>query len=82
MLGCGCSWSQLKPLEGGESMDRAIMESLFPEQTRLAEQGYCPMCAVSMAGKSFKDALSFREFQISGMCQVCQDEVFNQEGGE
>ena len=25
----------------------------------------------------FKDALSFKEYQISGMCQVCQDEVFN-----
>ena len=24
----------------------------------------------------FKDALSFKEYQISGMCQVCQDEVF------
>ena len=25
----------------------------------------------------FKDALSFKEYQISGMCQVCQDGVFN-----
>lgn len=26
--------------------------------------------------KNFKDALSQREFTISGMCQKCQDEVF------
>ena len=42
--------------------------------------------SLSIAGRScvicggradtFKDALSEKEFGISGMCQICQDEVF------
>lgn len=28
---------------------------------------------------SFKDALSAKEYTISGMCQVCQDETFVEE---
>ena len=30
--------------------------------------------------KSFRDALSEKEYIISGMCQICQDQIFN--GGE
>jgi len=29
---------------------------------------------------SFRDELSIREYSISGMCQMCQDQIFN--GGE
>ena len=29
---------------------------------------------------SFRDELSVKEYSISGMCQVCQDQIFN--GGE
>jgi len=35
---------------------------------------FCGGCA-----KSFKDGLSIREYEISGLCQTCQDETF---GGE
>jgi len=29
---------------------------------------------------TFRDALSIQEYTISGMCQICQDQIFN--GGE
>jgi hypothetical protein len=35
---------------------------------------YCTWCGKVIPG--FRDRLSVREFQISGMCQKCQDETF------
>ena len=37
----------------------------------------CPFCNKEVTG--FKDSLSLREFEISGLCQKCQDETFKQE---
>lgn len=36
--------------------------------------GNCPIC--KGPAKNFRDALSLKEYNISGMCQKCQDEVF------
>lgn len=38
------------------------------------ENNRCTMCGE--AAENFTDSLSEKEFSISGMCQVCQDEVF------
>ena len=40
--------------------------------------GLCMTCKGD--AKSFRDALSEKEYTISGMCQICQDQIFN--GGE
>ncbi len=40
-----------------------------------AKQQICTTCKKEVG--SFKDDLSMREAAISGMCQACQDEVFN-----
>tara|TARA_R110000822_G_scaffold139514_1_gene277080 strand:+ start:3202 stop:3426 length:225 start_codon:yes stop_codon:yes gene_type:complete len=40
-------------------------------------EGSCTICG-EMA-KSFTDALSAKEYTISGMCQPCQDSVFGDE---
>ena len=34
----------------------------------------CKFCKKEIKG--FKDALSIKEFSISGLCQECQDKVF------
>jgi hypothetical protein len=37
----------------------------------------CPLCGTHVVSESqFTDELSVREYYISGMCQHCQDEVF------
>ena len=36
----------------------------------------CPFCNKEVTG--FKDSLSLREFEISGLCQKCQDETFKE----
>lgn len=48
------------------------------EQNRA--DGVCAVCRGPVSLDSFRDELSKREFRISGLCQVCQDDVFG--GGE
>jgi hypothetical protein len=39
-----------------------------------AKQEICTWCKQSIG--TFKDKLSIREYQISGLCQKCQDNTF------
>ena len=40
------------------------------------EHGFCPTCSKPVSKEEFRDALSRKEYGISGMCQECQDSVF------
>lgn len=43
-------------------------------------QGVCPFCGKKVNSKEeFKDEVSWREYTISGLCQECQNEVFQEE---
>jgi hypothetical protein len=56
-------------------MNKEIMKALgYDEQMGLIEQGLCPSCQQPIG--EFRDVLSKREFNISGLCQGCQDKVF------
>jgi len=37
----------------------------------------CPFCNVEVNVANLRDELSRREFKISGLCQRCQDDVFD-----
>lgn len=37
----------------------------------------CPTCSKAIKEEDFKDELSIKEYGISGMCQICQDDVFD-----
>ena len=37
---------------------------------------FCPFCQATPTYFEFRDALSAREYEISGLCQECQDKVF------
>lgn len=41
-----------------------------------AAHGFCPFCGKPVSADSFRDELSRKEFSISGLCQVCQDDFF------
>lgn len=59
-------------------MNKDIMKKMgFAEQITKVENGFCPICEKPILTSSFRDALSEREFQISGMCQECQDSIFD-----
>lgn len=42
------------------------------------DEGKCPFCGKDMTNPTFRDALSRREFEISGICQECQDDYFGE----
>jgi len=50
------------------------------DQVDNVKRGLCPTCGKTVRKEDFKDSLSLREFEISGMCQECQDETFNGPG--
>jgi hypothetical protein len=51
-------------------------EILFPTETARIKMRMCPFCSVGVNPGDFRDPISLREYEISGLCQHCQDEVF------
>jgi len=45
------------------------------------DNGKCPFCNERLEGVrgEFKDDLSWKEYLISGLCQSCQDKMFEDE---
>lgn len=48
---------------------------VFPEAKKNVQAQLCATCGKHVG--EFKDRLSKKEYSISGMCQVCQDRIFN-----
>jgi hypothetical protein len=58
-------------------MNEELMEKAeFEKELEQISLGRCPLCAKDIKENDFKDALSRKEFQISRMCQECQDGIF------
>lgn len=58
-------------------MNEQIMNAMgFSEQVKMVKQGKCPFCHNITEPGMFRDALSEKEYMISGLCQTCQDDVF------
>lgn len=54
------------------------VDLIFREGYDLKTQGKCPTCKQSINVKKFRNDLSWKEYGISGMCQLCQDKVFEE----
>jgi len=55
-----------------------FIDKMFPEEAQRIRERKCPFCGKPIPpGTEFKDELSKREFEISGMCQACQDDIFD-----
>lgn len=48
----------------------------FNKEVERIELGLCPFCSNPVKAEDFKNESSRREFNISGLCQSCQDEFF------
>jgi len=60
-------------------MNKDIMKKAgFGKEVDRVEHGFCPLCLLPVNMADFKDELSKREYKISGICQSCQDETFNE----
>ncbi len=72
----------VKPSEKSYSMAKALdnlTESMFGrKRTTSIEGDICATCGAKAPPESFTDALSKKEYTISGMCQKCQDGVFKE----
>ena len=51
-----------------------FIQELFPNFTAKIAEGKCPFCGKEPG--EFRDALSKKEYGISGLCQACQDKTF------
>ena len=58
-------------------MNKDIMKTVgFGKEVNLVNQSKCPFCQKQIDPSKFRDELTFKEYQISGLCQTCQDEMF------
>jgi len=51
------------------------MKDMFAQRNN----GRCPFCKKPVERMIFRDDLSRKEFEISGICQECQDNTFGME---
>jgi len=59
-------------------MNKDIMKAAgFNKEVKLVNNGYCPFCESEFDPLSFRDELSLKEYLISGICQTCQDKIFD-----
>ena len=57
-------------------MNRETVGRLFPDYLKLVDSGKCPFCRKPIDFRDFKDEVSRKEFEISGLCRSCQNETF------
>jgi len=55
---------------------RILQQAGFGEEVKAVERGDCPLCKRKVDKDEFRDELSRKEFEISGLCQSCQDDIF------
>ena len=61
-------------------MNKEIMKQAgFTEEVTAVEHGLCPICKKPVDASKFRNEISLRELQISGMCQECQDSIFGED---
>jgi transcription initiation factor IIE alpha subunit len=51
----------------------------FTKELERHEQGLCPFCGEEVNKDDFRDKISLKEFEISGLCQKCQDITFRED---
>lgn len=58
---------------------KIMRQAGFSEAVNKVNEGKCPFCHKEIPAKlmdEFRDALSVKEYHISGLCQKCQDKTF------
>jgi hypothetical protein len=57
------------------------LQAFHEPRDRAVEAGLCqdPPIGCGLVATAFRDALSAREYQITGLCQSCQDKMYDAE---
>jgi hypothetical protein len=57
-------------------IDNFAKKSFGRSSTEAKEKGVCVTCGAKIEMGDFKDRLSVKEYEISGLCQKYQDDTF------
>ena len=61
-------------------MNKNLMRQYgFGKQVDAVEHSFCPTCQKPIVMEDFRNAISVKEYKISGMCQKCQDSIFGED---
>lgn len=69
----------MKPTEKTVKIDSFLSTVFGRDRTYSINNHLCTKCGKSVNLGSFKDAISIKEYGISGFCQECQDEIFTED---
>lgn len=62
---------------GGALMNIDVLKKIgFVKEADNIQYHKCPLCGKAINKADFKDTVSLREYNISGMCQACQDRIY------
>lgn len=67
----------MTPTPKSPAIDALLTELTGISRQEAMQKRICTCCKKPILG--FRDALSEKEYRISGMCQHCQDQVFTDE---
>ena len=68
----------MKSTEKTVKIDSFLSTVIGRDRTYSINNYLCTKCGKSINLSSFKDAISIKEYGISGFCQECQDEIFTE----
>jgi|TARA_R110000751_G_scaffold71396_5_gene144486 hypothetical protein len=70
----------MKPTQKKPHIDAALNTISGDNRVEAVEANRCikPPIGCGLAGGDFKDAISLREYTISGLCQGCQDRIYGE----
>lgn len=66
----------MNPTEKSPGIDNFLKDGLGYDRKGSIKKDVCVICHNPVDEDSFRDALSLKEYKISGMCQDCQDKIF------
>jgi len=71
----------MKPSVKSEEMETTIKDIFGRDRRDLIRQDICvpPPIGCGKPASQFRNAISVKEFSISGLCQNCQDEFFGKD---
>jgi len=57
-------------------IDKFAEKQFGVSQSQAEKEQICVFCKKKVNLSDFRDALSLKEYRISGICQKCQDKIF------
>ena len=60
----------------GKGKEDNLLSLGFDKEVARVKVGLCPLCGMPVKLEDFKDERSRREYNLSGLCQACQDKIF------